>query len=147
MALGDILLKGKIDIEGFWHTWIRVLDFVNIDNGIVVVEGKRDRDVLSRLLLEKNVVTIQSLPIRELEKLFEPASKVLILTDFDKEGELLADRLRFELTNMGLKINTHLREKVREAIKPIKQIEALSHLLEELLEKAPFGLILTELKV
>jgi len=147
LSLGDILLNRKIDVESFWYTWIKVLEFVNNDNGIVIVEGKRDKDVLSRLLLEKNVVAIQSLPVYELERLFEHISNILILTDFDKEGESLANRLYFELSNMGLKINTHLREKVKEAIKPIRQIEALNHFLEELLEKAPLKVILTELKV
>ena len=83
--------------------------FKEIKDKAVIVEGKRDKEVLCSFGFKK-ILTIN-------KGLYETAEKtkdkeVLILTDFDKEGKEIAKKLNIFLQSFGCKIDKENRRKI-----------------------------------
>ena len=85
----------------------------------VIVEGMRDSRALKSLGV-KNIILLDGRPLTELalhvSKSYhsrDPQEKreVVILTDFDSEGEKLAARLGFLLSKYKIMVNTRVRRK------------------------------------
>ncbi|RLI97735.1 MAG: hypothetical protein DRP00_03620, partial [Candidatus Aenigmatarchaeota archaeon] len=75
----------------------------NVENSQIIVEGKKDREVLEKLGF-KNVVEISGKSLSEILKEIKKDS-VILLTDFDSEGEKLAKRLYNFLKIYGIKVD------------------------------------------
>jgi len=75
----------------------------------VIVEGKRDREVLCSLGFKK-IFTLEKGIYETTEKIKE--NVVLILTDFDPEGRQIAKKLNLILQPLGYKIEKETRRKV-----------------------------------
>ncbi len=90
----------------------------------VIVEGKRDKNLLLKLGL-KNVLTL-----REAKKLELGGKRIAILTDFDEKGEEIGAKLKEELIKRNAKIDEHCRRLARILLKSssVNQIEAMKKL-------------------
>jgi len=75
----------------------------------VIVEGKRDKEVLCSLGFNK-ILTLKKGIYETTEELKE--KEVLILTDFDSEGRKIAKKLNLILQSFGYKVDIETRRKV-----------------------------------
>ncbi|RMG05646.1 MAG: topoisomerase [Nitrospirae bacterium] len=105
----------------------------------VVVEGKRDRDALRMLGAQGEIITIHSgSTLYEFsEKLIKRYPEVILLTDWDKKGELLYGKLA-SLLRGSYEGHEHIRkELIRLTNSLIKEVEELPALMEYLKTKYP----------
>ena len=86
------------------------LNHLSEDGWSVLVEGPRDAKAVRKLGFTGNVVTIASL-VRSGNAVFGGRKKVVILTDLDREGAVLAARYIKRLNHDGL--STSLKERMR----------------------------------
>jgi 5S rRNA maturation endonuclease (ribonuclease M5) len=94
---------------------------------IIIVEGKRDILSLKRLGIEGNfeLATRHSL-FNFSERIARLGSEVIILTDWDRRGDLLAVKLSEYFNNFGLKPELQIRNKLKLMCqKEIKDVESL----------------------
>lgn len=105
------------------------------EGACIVVEGRRDRDALEDLGLKTGVVAFKTLNCclsDAIERLCY-RDRVVILTDFDREGEELASRIYEVLTKRGVNVNLELRRKLSHILRgEVKGFEDLSPLLDRL---------------
>jgi 5S rRNA maturation endonuclease (ribonuclease M5) len=98
-----------------------LLDFVNDLKGkLVIAEGKKDGIALKTLGV-KNILLLNGRPLTELALHVSKScvssgnrkvrKEVVILTDFDSEGEKLAARLDYLLRKYKVMVNSRLRRK------------------------------------
>jgi 5S rRNA maturation endonuclease (ribonuclease M5) len=101
----------------------------------ILVEGKRDENALKELGVRGRIIRIRQ-HRKRLFELTEELSKyksIVILTDFDQEGEALSQEIRRQLQLWG--VQTIMREKIRKAISwATREIEGL-HKVKGLREK------------
>ena len=112
-----------------------VVNDVNYSVSAVIVEGKRDEEALRSAGLRSTVVQFSSsgLPVFAfIEEVVEgyKGSTVLVLLDFDREGDELAERRSQELEEGGVRVQRILRRKIakiliREGIFRIEEISML----------------------
>ena len=82
-------------------------------NWAILVEGKRDKQVLERLGIE-NVVDLKGRKFHDVaESLAEKYEGVVLLTDLDPEGEAIFQKLGRILENYGLKVDGSFREMLK----------------------------------
>jgi 5S rRNA maturation endonuclease (ribonuclease M5) len=108
-------------------------DFVNQDS-IVVVEGKRDVIALKSLGFNGNfrLATHHSL-VNFSEDLAKTGKQIVILTDWDRRGNILADKLVQNLHALGINPDMRIRELIVFLVqKEIKDIESLPGYVEKL---------------
>ena len=96
--------------SAFLVDFIRDLNHQSEDGWSLLVEGPRDVRALRKLGYGGALVTVSSLG-REGPEAFGEAGRVMILTDLDREGTVLAARFMKRLSHEGLK--TSLRERRR----------------------------------
>jgi len=81
----------------------------------ILVEGKRDRKTLEKLGIV-NVVDLKGRKFHDVaEYLSENYSGVVLLMDFDPEGEAIFSKLSRILAGYGLKVDGSFREELRRA--------------------------------
>jgi len=98
----------------------------------VLVEGKRDEKALKKLGFKKVFVLNRSKGFFDLsDKLRE--KEVLILTDFDPEGEKIASRITKILVKMNSKVRKNMRRKLKKLFitNKINTIEGLRNLFSK----------------
>ena len=84
-------------------------------NWAIVVEGKRDKQVLERLGIE-NVIDLKGRKFHDVaESLSDKYEGVVLLTDLDPEGEAIFQKLGRILETYGLKVDGSFREQLRES--------------------------------
>lgn len=98
----------------------------------VIVEGKHDEWALRpycNVIVKMGGRSLYDLAVFVSERYGE----VIILTDFDKEGDSLAGKLNLLLVSLGVKIDTKTRARLKQqAIKlGVGQIEALGKVLQD----------------
>jgi 5S rRNA maturation endonuclease (ribonuclease M5) len=101
---------------------------------IIIVEGKRDILSLKRLGIEGDfeLATRDSL-FNFSERISELGREVIILTDWDRRGDLLAVKLSEYFENFGLKPELQIRNKLKLiSQKEIKDIESLYNYVSKL---------------
>ena len=94
---------------------------------IIIVEGKRDVLSLKKLGIEGNfeLATRYSL-FNFSERIAQLGSEVVILTDWDRRGDLLATKLSGYFESFGLNPELEIRNKLRFIVqKDIKDVESL----------------------
>jgi 5S rRNA maturation endonuclease (ribonuclease M5) len=107
---------------------------------IIIVEGKRDILSLKRLGIEGNfeLATRQSL-FNFSEEISRLGREVIILTDWDRRGDLLAVKLSEYFESFGLKPELHIRNKLKLiSQKEIKDVESLYTYVSSLRLKTGF---------
>lgn len=110
----------------------------------ILIEGKKDEEALKELGITGNIIKVSGSGL----KLFEIAemavkssSKVIILTDFDKKGDILAKKLSNDIQSLGSHPDLSIRKKIMGITRRyIKDIESLPKHIKQLeLEINPYG--------
>ena len=93
-----------------------VTDLNNLteDGWSILVEGPRDAQALRRLGCAGNVVTVSSV-VTKGNAVFENDTKIVILTDLDREGTVLAARYIKRLSHDGFKTSLRERQRLKNA--------------------------------
>ena len=116
--------------------WLECLQQVSDEGVTVVVEG--DKDVMAlRKLGFNGIIECCSQTFLQLfcEKLARrnPGNRIVILTDWDRKGEYLADKLYKYLNGEGMTADIELRGRIRAiARRDIKDVEGLPALFSRL---------------
>ncbi|MBI1973212.1 hypothetical protein HYS54_00210 [Candidatus Micrarchaeota archaeon] len=105
----------------------RVLGQLALEDRKIIVEGKHDRDALRELGVT-NIVTIERVGTRIAETLDKDA---IVLTDFDRKGRQLAERLRETLNGSGLNADMDYRREIKR-YSGITAIEELPSRMEQI---------------
>ncbi len=110
----------------------------------ILIEGKKDEEALRELGINGNIIKVSGSGL----KLFEIAeiaantsSKVIILTDFDKKGDILAKKLSEDIQSLGSHPDLNIRKNIIKITRRyIKDIESLPKHMKQLeLEINPYG--------
>lgn len=110
----------------------------------ILIEGKKDEEALRELGINGNIIKVSGSGL----KLFEVAeiaaktsSKVIILTDFDKKGNILAKKLSEDIQSLGSHPDLNIRKNIIKITRRyIKDIESLPKHMKQLeLEINPYG--------
>lgn len=105
------------------------------EGAYIVVEGRRDKEALKDLGLNTNVIAFKTLNCNMSDAIGKLCreGRVVILTDFDREGEELAYRMSEILSKRGVKVNLEVRRKLLHILRgEIKGFQDLSPLLDRL---------------
>ena len=110
----------------------------------ILVEGKKDEEALNKLGINGNIIKVSGSGLKLFEvaeKATESSSEVIILTDFDKKGELLAKKLSNDIQCLGSHPDLNIRKNIMKITRRyIKDIESLPKHLKNLeLELNPYG--------
>lgn len=94
---------------------------------VFIVEGKKDKKVLKILGFNK-IFTISGKSLHLIPDMIHSndSKSVVVLTDFDEDGEIIASQLTKLLEREGFKINRFIRMKFKNLF-GIHKIEELSH--------------------
>ena len=98
----------------FLEAFVRDLNHMSEEGWSVLVEGPRDVLALRRLGCIGKVVTVSSV-VRKGKSAFEESRGVVILTDLDREGAVLAARYIKRLSHDGFKISLRERQRLKNA--------------------------------
>ncbi|KKG12695.1 toprim domain-containing protein [Methanosarcina sp. 2.H.A.1B.4] len=104
---------------------------------VIIVEGKRDIISMKRLGIEGSfeLATHQSL-FNFSERIAKLGCEVIILTDWDRRGDLLAAKLSEYFDNFGVKPELQIRNKLKLITqKEIKDVESLYTYISKLRSK------------
>ncbi|MDY0266144.1 MAG: hypothetical protein RBQ94_00595 [Methanimicrococcus sp.] len=103
---------------------------------LIVVEGRRDIASLQNLGICTAILPCANQPLAEFcEKIAEMNKTVIILTDWDKKGGILASKLAAQFKNLDVPCNTEFREKLLFYSKrEIKDVESLHTYVTKLRE-------------
>jgi len=116
-----------------------------VEQGVpILIEGKKDEEALNELGINGKIIKVSGsgLKLFEIaEMATESSSKVIILTDFDKKGEILAKKLSEDIQSLGSHPDLSIRKKIMGiSRKYIKDIESLpKHIRQLELENNPYG--------
>ncbi len=101
---------------------------------ILIVEGKRDREALLSLGICGDFVLATQLPLLDLsENIARRDREAVLLTDWDRNGNRLAAKIRGYMAAYGKVPNTDIRDKLRNLVqKKIKDIEGLKRFITNL---------------
>ncbi len=108
-------------ISSFFRNVVK--EIRNIGDSQIIVEGKKDRKVLEKLGF-RNVLDISGKPLFEILKEIKK-NPVILLTDFDSEGEKLAKKLYNLLKIYGIRVDEVEREIFRRLFN-VNKIEELN---------------------
>jgi len=98
----------------FLSALVRDLNHMSEEGWSVLVEGPRDVRALRRLGCVGNLVTVSSV-VREGKATFNEDRKVVILTDLDREGAVLAARYIKRLSHDGFRTSLRERQRLKNA--------------------------------
>jgi len=98
----------------FLGGFVTDLNNLSEDGWSILVEGPRDARALWRLGCVGNVVTVSSV-VRRGNAAFDRDRKIIILTDLDREGAVLAARYIKRLSHDGFKTSLRERQRLKNA--------------------------------
>ena len=102
---------------------------------VILVEGKEDERALRGLGVKGTFYHIQSGggPVRAAEFVAERGCEALVLTDWDKKGDLLAEKVMQQLDALCVKHDGRFRIRLRNACsRYVKDVESLDGLYRRL---------------
>lgn len=110
----------------FIAEFVRDLNHLSEEGWALLVEGQRDEKALRSLGFDGRLVTLSTLS-RLGPGAFGNAARVVVLTDLDREGGVLASRYVKRLTHQGFKTSLVERRRLKAASKGVfLHIEGLS---------------------
>ena len=94
---------------------------------IIIVEGKRDVIALEKLGIQGRIETSTHQPLLVFaESLAKDKEQIIILTDWDRRGDILADKITTYLQNVGITPDLDIRKRISSLVKrEIKDVESL----------------------
>ena len=114
---------------------IRQVTFEASNGATIIVEGKKDRESLRRLGVTGTIECLQNsrqTPVGFVENLGKPR-RIILLTDFDREGISLAKKLTRILNAYSFHVNLVLWKRLRELTRSeVRSIEELPKYFERL---------------
>jgi 5S rRNA maturation endonuclease (ribonuclease M5) len=125
--------------EDFLKLWEEFLAGANDPSTVVVVEGERDRRSLQRLGVTGHIVLFHSgRGLSQLTRsLTVPGRRVVVLTDWDREGGHLAHRLTELLVAEGVRVDADFRRKLARAVRgEVAHVEGLAGWAHRAAERA-----------
>ncbi len=105
------------------------------DSGaIIVVEGRKDAESLRFLGIKGEISLASQQPLLEFAELLSRSRKeIVLLTDWDKKGGIVARKIIHHLLTFGIMPNTDIRSRIRALTKKrIKDIESLNNYVNKL---------------
>ncbi|MGP3667233.1 MAG: toprim domain-containing protein [Candidatus Bathyarchaeota archaeon] len=109
------------------------------EGAIIIVEGWRDAEALKSLGVDGEFCCIKNTRIPICDLLIEYANinrEIIVLTDFDRDGVKLAEKIRRYLESYGKTVNLNFWLKIGSLIsKEVKDVEGLSSYFRNILEK------------
>ncbi len=118
-------------IGEFIADFVHDLNHLSEDGWAVLVEGQRDEKALRKLGFRGNLVTKASLAMRG-DLAFGDSHKVVILTDLDREGSVLASKYVKRLSHDGFKTSLHERLRLTVASRGVfLHVENLSRVAHD----------------
>jgi 5S rRNA maturation endonuclease (ribonuclease M5) len=117
---------------------------IQADEGIpFLVEGIKDEKALNKLGINGKIIKVSGsgLKLFEIAEIAAKSSRVVILTDFDRKGNELAQRLTEDIQRLGSHPDIHYRNRIKGMTsRYIKDIESLPRHLDNLeIEEGPIG--------
>ncbi|MDA4124410.1 MAG: hypothetical protein OK438_03035 [Thaumarchaeota archaeon] len=114
----------------FLTRFITDLNHLSEGGWSLLVEGKRDETALRVLGFQGHLVSVSALGRSGIEA-FGTSDRVIILTDLDREGAVLAARFTKRLSHEGLRTSLVERRRLKRASKGVfLHIENLSRFAE-----------------
>ena len=94
---------------------------------VIVVEGKRDIIALKKLGIAGHIETSTHQPLLIFaESLAKGTTQIIILTDWDRRGDILADKITTYLQNIGIAPDLDIRRRISSLVKrEVKDVESL----------------------
>ncbi len=115
---------------GFLHDFVRDLNNLSQDGWSLLVEGPRDGVALRKLGYRGSLSTVSSL-VRSGTSVFGQEKKVVILTDLDREGTVLAAKHLKRLNHEGFRTSLVERRRLKGASRGVfLHIENLARFAE-----------------
>lgn len=104
------------------------------EGAIIVVEGRKDAESLRFLGIKGEIRLASQLPLLELTELLSMSGKkIVLLTDWDKKGGMVARKIIKFLLGYGIMPNTDIRSRIRVLVKKrIKDVESLNNYVNKL---------------
>lgn len=101
---------------------------------IIVVEGRKDVDSLRLLGINGEIKLASQTPLLEFtEMLSKSGEEIILLTDWDKKGGIVARKIIQHLLFYGIMPNIEFRSKIRALVKKrIKDVEGLNNYVNKL---------------
>ncbi len=101
---------------------------------IIVVEGRKDRESLRLLGVNGEIRFASQTPLLEFtEMLSKSRRKIILLTDWDKKGGIVARSIIRHLLTYGIMPNIDIRSRIRALVKKrIKDVESLNNYVDKL---------------
>lgn len=93
----------------------------------IIVEGKRDIIALKKLGITGHIETSTHQPLLVFaENLAKDATQIIILTDWDRRGDILADKITTYLQNIGITPDLDIRRRISSLVRrELKDVESL----------------------
>lgn len=98
------------------------------NNGdVIIVEGKRDIISLRKLGFSGDIEIATHRPLTEVtSKVVDSGKRAIILTDWDRRGDLLASKISEDLRYFDVDVDMYIRERLISMVKKeIKDVESL----------------------
>ena len=106
------------EIGEFIGDFVRDLNHLSDDGWAVLVEGQRDEKALERLGFNGKLVTAASFA-RKGGAAFGEYRRVVVLTDLDREGSVLASKYLKRLQHDGFRASLHERLRLKVAARGV----------------------------
>lgn len=124
------------DIERLGRIEELILELQSLADGgaIIVVEGRKDAESLRFLGIKGEIKLASQQPLLEFTELLSKSGKeIVLLTDWDKKGGMVARKIIKHLLTYGIMPNTDIRSRIRALVKKrIKDIESLNNYVNKL---------------
>lgn len=113
---------------------IEELQILADGGAIIVVEGRKDAESLRFLGIKGNIKLASQQPLLEFTEFLSKSGKeIVLLTDWDKKGGIVARKIIQYLLAYGIMPNIDIRSKIRVLVKKrIKDIESLNNFINKL---------------
>ncbi len=88
---------------------------------VVLVEGMNDVVALRNCGMDAEFICVQSSaggPMKASEAVWKSGKSAVIMTDWDRRGDIIADSLRTDLMSLGVKFDVHFRSELGALLKP-----------------------------
>ncbi len=114
---------------------LRVLEEMSWER-VILVEGRRDVTALEHLGIFGDVFTVQASggPVKAAEYVAGRGKKAVILTDWDRKGDIIASDLEVHLSALDVQYDTSVRSRLADLcridIKDVQSLDELVHRLE-----------------
>jgi 5S rRNA maturation endonuclease (ribonuclease M5) len=133
----DLKKSGKVLVFDEITNLIRRIQNLAEKGTFIIVEGLNDVRSLNDLGIEDNIIRIfgNERKLIDLERDIPVNGKVIILTDFDREGDRLAKRVETLLEPHKIRFYMKIRGKLRKLLKGrIRTIEGLARYMTKQME-------------